>query len=385
MRLDTSGPNGLFPFDPPDTQIAITLKPFTSGLSFKCDEAALAYILPYKPEIASRISYQSDKKPHLSDQIEALSPSQIDEITNTDYKNSLDLDLLRTIYAILFRYCETASPKEANQVWSISLPNLLRSLGAKPNRSNTQFLELYSKLEKLQNAAGVILDVNKNKSYYAIIEKLSYDESNNVVTFSAPYLIELMRTILSAAIKKDKNGKPCLKKDGTPKRNPSHSFLIKTTIAKEKNKAAVENVNLIVMLIEQAGNTLPNISARTLIERNPILIQQLENNIQKNRQRELERCFKKTLELLRTQTRLYEKYSNIQLPDPNDLCNLPHIKAINTTVYKFPHDGKTSHSKSIDTIATCQQVESDCQHVVPDYNEWEGICQQAEKRRRPRT
>ncbi len=89
--------------------------------------------------------------------------------------------------------------------------------------------------------------------------------------------------------------------------------MIRTTIAKEKNKKAVEIVFIVVALIEKCGNNVPHIKARTIIERNPLLSESIENcTITQNINLMLSRSFTKAWELLSTQTELkkiLQKYS----------------------------------------------------------------------------
>lgn len=101
----------------------------------------------------------------------------------------------------------------------------------------------------------------------------------------------------------------------------------------------MENVNIIVTLIEQAGNGLPNISAQTILNRNPLLQYRLANSSKKNMQRIIDTCFSKTWELLRTVTLLEDKYINIELPNPDDKLALPKQKYLQQCVYKFRHAG----------------------------------------------
>ena len=148
----------------------------------------------------------------------------------------------------------------------------------------------------------------------------------------------VIRTIYNLSIRKDKNGKPKLKKSGEPLTLPTHSYLIDSSIVKERNKAAAENVIILVTLIEQAGDNIPRIKASTLIERNVQLAERLEETA--NPRALLNRVFTKTWELLRTKTRLTEVYKNIQLPDPKDPAFMPTMRTLDKVVFTFPHEGK---------------------------------------------
>ena len=115
--------------------------------------------------------------------------------------------------------------------------------------------------------------------------------------------------------------------------------MIKSSITKERNKAAVENVRIIVQVIEQAGSIgTPHIKASTIVERNEVQKSRLLKDTHPNRL--LARVFKKTWELLRDQTTLLETYDEIKLPDPNDVKNIPTPGNLNEIVFSFPHKGK---------------------------------------------
>ena len=179
------------------------------------------------------------------------------------------------------------------------------------------------------------------KSYYPIFLFTGYAQKTNTLEVYSPYLTRVINNILEKAVKLNpKTQKPILNKIGKPIPLPSHSFLIKPTIAKERNFIAVENVVFIVQLIEQAGDNTPHIKANTLIERNPQLQYRLNETDSKHKSRVLQRIFKSTWELLRDQTHLIEVYKNIKLPDPDDPANIPTVKSLKKMVFAFPHEGK---------------------------------------------
>ena len=148
----------------------------------------------------------------------------------------------------------------------------------------------------------------------------------------------VIQTVYKLAIVRKKDGAAKLTRRGDPVRNPTHSFATKTSILKERNKAAVENVLIVVQLIEQCGNQTPHISARTMIERNPQLASRLEKV--KNPTSLLKRTFEATWKLLREQTYLTEWYPGIALPDPADPAVIPTVKTLDNMVFTFAHSGK---------------------------------------------
>ena len=121
---------------------------------------------------------------------------------------------------------------------------------------------------------------------------------------------------------------------------PSYSYIPNMKLAKEKNQRAVEIVCIVMVVIEQAGNNTPHITARNIIYRNPLLKQALEK-AEDNRRRNmyLKRAFSKAWELLKTHTDILEKYKNIKLPDASDPKSIPTINTLDM-VFEFPHKGK---------------------------------------------
>jgi hypothetical protein len=167
-----------------------------------------------------------------------------------------------------------------------------------------------------------------------------YDYETNTISFFSPYLNYIVQKIYSASIRCDKKGNQRLNSKGRPTLYPCNSYLIKPSIVSERNKGAVLNVFIIVQLIEQAGNEgTPHIKASTIVERNEALKQRLSRD--KNPSRLLGRVFKKTWELLRSQTTLLEIYDSIVLPDPNDITKIPTPSNMHKLVFEFPHNGKT--------------------------------------------
>lgn len=117
----------------------------------------------------------------------------------------------------------------------------------------------------------------------------------------------------------------------------SHSYLVKSSIVKERNKRAVEIVMVVVTTIEQSGKNTPHLKASTIINRIPQLKKTYNDTPAKHKNRVLTRAFKKAWELLETQTNLRKKYPDIILPDPNNPQNIPTTSNLNKLVFEFPH------------------------------------------------
>lgn len=254
---------------------------------------------------------------------------------------SIDLMTLRIFYSIILRRFELSGYKQLDDVVTVYVPELAGYLGLPKNLSRQSIDAIISKAQSFHNIVGVMHGTRNGKpsdSLYQVLNFDEYDDKKNTITFNSPYMNYLIRTIYNISIRKAKDGKPKLKKNGTPLLKPAYSWLLKSEIAKERNKAAVENVAIIVTLIEQAGDNLPRIKASTIVERNTQLEKRLEEA--KNPNALLKRTFTKTWELLRTKTKLAGVYQDIQLPDPEDPANIPTPKTLDSLVFTFPHNGK---------------------------------------------
>ena len=155
---------------------------------------------------------------------------------------------------------------------------------------------------------------------------------------SAPTLVTSLEKYIPPQSGATRKATPESKRNGQPMLYPSNSFLVKPSIVSERNKAAVENVFIIVQLIEQAGNNgIPHIKAKTLIERNEALKARLKKST--NPVQLLRRVFKKTWQLFREQTLLVEAYEDIELPDSNNIEQIPTFGNLDH-VFNFRHKGK---------------------------------------------
>lgn len=206
-----------------------------------------------------------------------------------------------------------------------------------PSSLELQFIALF--LNSLAPSA-------KDERDRTIIESYSSD--------TAALVRDLIKAIYDASLRRDKQNQPKLKKSGESLRRPSHSYLVHSSIAKERNQVAAENVFIIVTLIEQAGGSIPRIKASTIIERNIQLAKRMENDPQHKGQF-LKRVFSKTWELLKNRTDLIKYYNNIAITtdkskiteatylkdlDPKNPTFIPTTTDVDSIVFYFPHKGK---------------------------------------------
>ncbi|MCI9077411.1 MAG: hypothetical protein HFH68_00625 [Lachnospiraceae bacterium] len=229
-------------------------------------------------------------------------------------------------------------PKKKNETPGIkaSDDNTDSDDGDKNNRQRQEDADILNRnMAFFQRMAGII-NIDTAQVILPVITDYKYDLCSNTIRFRSPYMARLLTEIFKANIKKDKNGRPVIKKNGQPDMLPSHSFLVDKSIAKERNKKAVEIVLILVVLIEEAGNTCPHIKAKTIIDRTCLLKHSLEGQNTSNKNLMLKRAFSKALELLAKKTSIKHTYKGIQLPDP---AVVP-VSSMLDMVFSFPHGNK---------------------------------------------
>lgn len=259
---------------------------------------------------------------------------------------AFNLPLLRVFYAVILnRFIKTWNEdKSVEEVVTIYYPDLAKQLGKSTNVSQKDVDECINNIISFQTIMGIVDKGKRGNDILPVLVYMGNDVEKNTISFASPYMVRVIRDLYNASIRKNKQGLPLLKKNGEPQMLPSYSYMIKSSIAKEKNKKAVEIVFIVVALIEQCGNNEPHIKASTIIERNQLLRQAIENaKTLSNVNTQLQRSFTKAWELLSTQTELATHYKNIQLPNPKAKdfnANWIPTSATLDKVFVFKHDGK---------------------------------------------
>lgn len=290
----------------------------------------------------------NDGKLYFEGTLKQLTEMEIqDKITKQRIKGIKDMKMsaLRTFYSYIYFTFQAGGCKSVQEIISISVTALAMLLGKTYNLSERTVTELRAIIDHYHNMVGVIHEMVNGKmrtSYYQVLTFQYYDAKENSIAFTSPYMNRVIELVHKASIVKDRKGNPVLKKNGEPKLLPAHSFLLKPSLQAQRNDTAADNVQIIVTMIEQAGDSLPRIRASTIIERNPQLQEKLNTSTRKGQL--LKRTFTNTWEYLRDHTRLTEVYKDIQLPDPNNPANIPTPKTLNM-VFSFPHNGKKEDVK----------------------------------------
>lgn len=322
--------------DVPAKMPIITNKVFQNAITYNNDDTA--YLQPLST--ADGLVFENGTL-----MFEGLpaSAARLKHLYTKDNIENFDLPLLRVFYAtILNKYAQTLREDNTiDEVITIYYPQLAKQLGKSANTSRADVEATINSILSFRNILGI---TEKGNNILPVLVYMGEDREKNTISFASPYMTKIIKDLYKASIRKNKAGNPLLKKDGTPKLLPAYTYLPNMTLAKERNKKAVEIVCIVVATIEQAGNNTPHISAKTIIERNQLLKQSLDNaNSMSNQNTLLNRAFSKAWELLRTKTDILEKYKNIKLPDPaakdfKATC-IPTMGTLDM-VFEFPHEGK---------------------------------------------
>lgn len=328
-----------------------TIRLFQYSISIVQDGAA--HLQPIMPCVADNLRFDNGTL-----YFQGMDASRIDLVQYYDKQplavSKLDLPILRALYSVILQDAENTAktqseiiaqiddPQYLNHSVKIYLPVFLEMMGYGRNCSKDTTDAVVATIMSFHNIIGIIqeeLGGRKYTSHYPVMLLTAHNDVDNTIQFSSPYINKLVATIYQQSVQKDKRGNPKLKRNGEPFMLPSHSYLIKSSIAKEKNKRAVEIVCIIVTLIEQAGNCTPNIKVQTIVDRCPELKNAIDAAKGADKNKLLKRAFTKAWELLPKQTLLKEKYKDIELPSPTDPQNIPTMSSLNYT-FKFPHKGK---------------------------------------------
>lgn len=328
-----------------------TLKPYQNAISTVQDPAA--HLQPVTQALADNLRFENGTL-----YFSGMDASRVDLVQYYDKTpkavSDIDLPTLRALYSVILQEVrETAKdpdkiiaqvndPQYLGHSVKIYLPDFLRTLGYKANGSKDGVAFAVAKIMSYSRILGVMEGYQGGRlrtSHYPVMQLVGHDDNENTIQFSSPYINRLIMTILQASIQTDRKGNYKLKTSGEPFLLANHSYLVKTSIAKERNKRAAEIVCIVVTLIEQAGDNVPHIRAQTIVDRCPDLKNALDAADSSNKSHVLRRAFSKAWAILPKQTRLAEVYKNIKFPSA-----IPTASSLDM-VFEFPHDGKVTQEK----------------------------------------
>lgn len=278
--------------------------------------------------------------------------ARLEDVTTHENIEEIDLPNLSIFYTIVLDQFRGSQCTELKETVKITVPDLAKYMGLPQNLNKERTQELIEKVKSYHHIIGVMPSTRTTRSnkpplpdLTAVLVFHNYFEDTNIIEFSSPFMNRVIKAIYEESLRRNRKGEIERKKDGRPLLEPSHSYLIKSSIAKSRDRLAVENVKIIVQGIENGGDNLYHISVKTLLERNTQLNKKLQDD-PKHKGEILKRVFKTTWQLLRDETLLTETYKNIVLPDPNNPADIPTVKDIKTKVFNIPHEGKKPEKKS---------------------------------------
>lgn len=336
----------------PDRLAVITNPHYQYGVSFFQHNDAWLQLL----STAEGLEY--DKEKGLRFKGIPMSNAELKNLFTKKGVEDINLPLLKFFYSIILKNFydrlqvnddgthKTVKPTLQESI-TLYLPDLASQLGKSRKLSKENIKEVIAHVSAFQNIVG-ILKVRRNGRIYEnilpVLLFMGYYDDTNTIKFSSPYLNQLIIEIFGASIAKDKNGNTIFDKKGEIKLLPSHSYLIKPSIEKCRNKAAVESVAIIVQLIEQTGNPqkghetiTAHITVENVLQRNVQLYERykaIDDNANKNRL--LKTHFTKVYDLLKKETFLFDTYKDLTIPN-----FIPTTSTLDN-VLNFTHKGKNT-------------------------------------------
>ena len=310
----------------------ITNKKYQNAMTLNADSTA--YLQPFSS--VDNLVYENGQI--LFRGLPASAATLKEYFTSTGIEN-FDLPLLRLFYDIILnRFAKTWKEDQSIEGYvTIYYPDLAKKLGKSSNISKSDVQSCIDSIMQFQTIMGIIDNGSKGTEIIPVLVYMGNDTEKNTISFASPYMVKVIKNVFNASIRKNKTGLPQLKKDGNPQLLPAYSYMIKSSIGKERNKKAVEIVFVIVSLIEQSGNHCPHIKAKTIIDRIPILKNSIDNcKTTSDKNKMLKRAFSKAWGILPKHTKLKETYQDIKLPSSTDVPSMSSLDI----VYKFPHNGK---------------------------------------------
>ena len=267
--------------------------------------------------------------------------AELQELYTEEGIEKINIPLLMVIYSVIHEKFSETMPenKNINERINIYYPELAKGIGKSPKIAKSDVQDCMQNIKLFEKLLGIITNGTGSTDILPVIYNAEYNDMKNVISFTSPYIVKLIREIYTASIRTNKKKQVQLKKNGQPQMVASHSYMIHMDIAKEKNKKAVEIVFIVVAVIEKAGKHNPNIKAETIIERSCLLKHSLHGQTSGNKTNILKRAFTKAWKQLREKTDLISAYEDIHLPDPEDISVIPTPTTLDMN-FKFPNNGK---------------------------------------------
>lgn len=331
--------------------LSITDKEYQYALTSRPNETA--FISPVDKDFMDKLVFEKEtgKISFLDSQASEADIKKAASGRKMELVKDLDIQLLRNIYTAIYNNQQSMNGGNV----AVYLPSFCKAMGidmatGKPN-------DIFGKIRQFSQCIGY----TKNGSFYTLLNFSKYDKETNIITFDSPYMNMIIQQIAERNIRTSKKGITYF--------DPSHSFLIHSNIANERNKAAIEIVHRIIALLHQRGDgqrtrrggkaaeTFTNKTIKAhkkfiaIIKDIPTFYEKLTitdtkgNFLSYKKEQpcntQLQRAFKKAYELLRTKTDAYNYFKNLNIPEI-----IPTITTLEKTLV-ITHNGIEENYKPI--------------------------------------
>ena len=320
----------------------ITIHPWESAMSLSTKGTRLIMM---GDDIRTHLDYKDDKLYYDGREIQQSDLDMLLNIPNAPMPSAekTDLQTLRFLYGTLLKkYNQNIEDiaqligTDAKQFLShnvtIYIPDYVKALGMSRNINQDTVNRIVGKISSYSSLWGIV-ETNESgrlaKGYYPVMVFLGYEEADNTITFTSPYMNRIIILIIQDSIKRDKGGSPLRKKSGQLVTRPSHSFHVKPSIIKNSSEWAKDIVDVICALMDKCDGFNEYLAAQPS---------------KYKRNRVLQRSFSTAWKLLAKDTDLMESFRALKLPDPDNPQTIPTMQTLDHVI-TFPHKGKIRQSE----------------------------------------
>lgn len=282
------------------------------SLSFT--ENQFAYLQTIRPSVMEHISFR-DGATYLDYSVADYVRLHLFYENDPKAISNIDTILLRALYStVLEAQIPLATSREGilevllrpdaiDRTFTFYLPDIAQAANQSHVTDGVR-QALLNKFRSYSNVIGVINQFRTSRggdAFFPVIQSFKYDEATNTISFCSPYLNRLALHNMYASYLPSRDGRYAA--------DASHSYLVYSSVMKERNKRAVEIVCALTVTVDQFKNAAIKIPYRDLIQQCSGLQNALKATgptAEKNRV--LNRAFSRAWELLESDTYLYHQY-----------------------------------------------------------------------------
>lgn len=295
-------------------QYVISDKKYQGALTTQANKNA--YIALMNPDFFKRLDFENGTV--MFDKETAGIVKQYSKGKYTDVQD-LDFPLLTQIYTAAVK----SNVRHDAFTITVSLPQFFREMGIETSKGNAP--DIMAKLHSFENCVGIMPGTQTVSKLFSIIQ---LDMKNQTMTFAVPYIMKLSEVLAEKNHVEKKTRQGAL----IDYQQPYHNTLVHSSIAKERNKTAVELVYLITTGLLQRGyvpdiqtyrkknaktkypeRVTYSISFRSLINDAPLLRGRIQSYKEtSNKNNALRRAFEKAYQLIDKKTDAAEWFIDLQ-------------------------------------------------------------------------